>query len=60
VITKYLNKPDEDLLQISDNDDVEEYGDTTLLLGRTLTTSPSSFSIPYVNTWQYELQSTYK
>jgi len=58
LITKYLNKPDEDLLQISD-DDVKQYGDAALSLGITLTASSSS--IPHtVNSWQQEFLPVYK
>jgi len=58
LITKYLNKPDEDLLQISD-DDVQQYGDAASSLGRT--PSSSSPSQPqYVNSMYHELQTVYK
>jgi len=63
LITKYLNKPDEDLLQISD-DDVQQYGDVALSLGRTPSYSPSSSSPPdsssYANLLYQGLQTVYK
>jgi len=56
LITKYLNKPDEDLLQISDGD-VKEYGDAASLLGRKLHSSPDQSN---KNILYYELQTVYK
>ena len=58
LITKYLNKPDEELLQISD-EDIKLYGVAAPSLGRTLASSsppdPSN-----VNTFYYNLQMVYK
>ena len=57
LITKYLNKPDEDLLQISD-DDVQKYGTSASSLGRT-PSSPSSPSPQHINSLFYDLQTVY-
>ena len=51
-----INKPDEDLLQISD-DYVQQYGNATLALGRTSSTPSSS---QYVNSLYDELQRIYQ
>jgi len=59
LITKYLNKPDEDLLQISD-DDVKQYGDVASSLGRTPSLPSSSSSPQHINSLFYDLQMVYK
>ena len=58
LITKYLKKPDEDLLQISD-EDVKLYGDAASSLGRT-PSSPSPLTPHYVNSLYHDLQTVYK